>query len=664
MGLALVLGPGVATARPTVRQDDSASPRSASIEALEAVIEQPFAHADAALLTRTWQNGSPAERLAAAILELRAEPTPERVELVRDFARRAAITDVRRLVDAAPRPLASGFAPLVAELADRPHVAATELAADLAAALERPAAQQALLDLARSSGSAAVERDRAPIWTALAAVGDEVAAAAVIGDLNEPGSLGTTARAAVLAIADRTLSQARIADGVALLAAAARAAPRDRGMALRHAAGLGLYLDRRDDARAILNDLLARASVDMRSPTFAKDEADARLGLASLAVLDGDLGTAAAEIERAIVRFGEPREHRRERKVVRCRLELMKALVALRAGQPTQAAATIERAILHAPYEQDYCTFDDALTGPFGPAALLDLLRRLGQGEFAVEFFVALTDALSRVASTSTIRIGLVAIAGPMNGPEASDDRSRVKSWQHLRYVEALLAVGRSTEAEAHATRDLARLDGTEPWVNRWLEAELQIARARALVDLGRPDEAARSLESAASTLRQLGELSILAEIEDVHDRALDGAPPLRSPVRDREAVARVFRARVERNAGSEAAARAALVAAWKVDPMSDDVVVQSAAWSTDAALATRVLATIAPTGANLVGLARVAAAHGRVDDAMTWLERLDGWNACVPQRAALDRAAFSRDADFTALRSIERFRGFVGDTP
>lgn len=661
-GLVLVLSVGMAAAQPSARTDDGASPRSASIEALEAVIEQPFALADDGLLARAWSQGSPAERLAAAILELRAEPTPERVERVREFTRRAAITDLRRFVDAAPRPLAGGFAPVVAELAARSHVAATELASDLAAAVERPAAQRVLLELARSEGPTGLERDRAPIWTAFATVGDDTAAAEVIADLGEPGPLGVSARAAVLAIADRTMAQARIADGVALLAAAARAAPRDRGIALRHAAGLGLYLDRRDDARAILTDLLARSSVDLRSPVFAKDEADARLGLATLAVLDGDLGVAAAEIDRAIVRFGEPREHRRERKVVRCRLELMRALVALRAGHSTQAAATFDRAILHAPFEQDYCTFDDALTGPFGPAALLELLRRSGEGEFAVQYFVALTDALARVASTSTIRIGLIAIAGPVNGAEASDDRSRVKSWQHLRCVEALLAVGRSAEAETYAARYLAALDGTEPWVNRWLEAELRIARARALVDLGRTDEAANSLESAASTLRQIGELSILAEIEDVHDRTVDGTPPLRSPVRDREAAARVARARIERNSGAEAAARASLVAAWKVDPMSDDVVLLCAAWNSDAALAARVLATIAPTGSNLVGLARVAATHGRADDALGWLELVDGWNACVPGRAALERAAFRRDVDLAPLRPLDRFRALVGD--
>lgn len=651
-------------ARPSLPQDDSASPRSASLQALEAVIEQPFARADVALLSRTWEQGSPAERLAAAMLELRAEPTAERVERVREFTRSAAVADLRRLVDAAPRPLASGFAPLVAELARRPHVAATELAADLAAALERPAAQRALLELAQTGGSAEIERDRAPIWTALATVGDSEAAVAAVADLGEPDPLGASARAAVLAIADRTMAQARIAEGVALLAAAARATPRDRGMGLRHAAALGLYLDRRDDARAILRDLLARASVDLRSPVFARDEADARLGLAALAVLDGDLGSAASELDHAILRFGEPREHRRERKVVRCRLELMRALVALRGGHAAQAAATLDRAILHAPFEQDYCTFDDALTGPFGPAALLDLLRRQGQGEFAVEYFVALTDALARVATTSTIRIGLIAIAGPMNGAEASDDRSRVKSWQHLRCVEALLAVGRSAEAESRAARYLEYLDGTEPWVNRWLEAELRIVRARALVDLGRPDEAAGALDAAASTLRQLGELSILAEIEDVHDRTLDGAPPLRSPVRDREAAARIARARIERNSGAAAAARATLVAAWKVDPMSDDVLLHAAAWSDDAEFAARVLATVAPTGSNLVGLARVAAMHGRVDDALTWLELVDGWNACAPARAALERAAFRRDVGFVSLRSLERFRALVGHDP
>ncbi|MBL8768298.1 MAG: hypothetical protein JNL94_13065 [Planctomycetes bacterium] len=628
------------------------------------MIEQPFARAEDALLATAWSTGGPAERLAAAALDLRAEPTAERVARIRGWVERASITDLRRFVDAAPRPVGGGFAPIVAELATTSHVVATELAADFAAALEQPFARDALLELALGAAGQAVVRDRAPVWTALATVGDDAAARAAMHDIGEPGATGAAARAAILAIAERAMAAARLEDGVALLAAASRAAPRDKNLALRYAAGLGLYLERRDEARAILRDLSVRSSVDLRSPVLAKDDADARLGLAALALLDGDHGAAAAEVERAIVRFGEPREHRRERKVVRCRLELMRALIALHAGRADAATAALDHAILHAPFEQDYCTFDDAMTGPFGPAALLDLLRRRGEGEFSVRFFQALTDALMRIAASSTIRIGLAPITGPVNGPDASDDRSRVKSWQHLRCVEALLAVGRVDEAEAVAARDLERLDGTEPWVNRWLEAELRIARARALVDLGRPADAAQALEAAASTLRQIGELSILAEIEDVQDRAPEGTPPLRSPVRDREAEALLARARGPRATGNESAARATLAAAFAADPMNEDVVLLCAAWIDDEALAVRALATVPPTGGNLAGLARVAAKVGRFDDAMTWLERLDGWNASVPRRAELDRAAFRRDGDLAPLRATERFRTLVGDGP
>lgn len=639
-------------------------PGGATIEALEAVLEQPFACADPELVARAWATGGPSERLAAAVLELRASPANERLELLADYVRRASVTDLRRLVDSAPRPMAKGFAPLVGVIAGRPHVAATELAADLAAALERPTAQDVLLELARNPDPMLPERDRAPVWAALASAGDDVAARAAIADLSEPGALGAAARSTVLALAERAMAQARIEDGVALLSAAATAAPRDRGIVLRLAAGLGLYLDRSGDARAILDELRIRAAVDLRSPALAKEDAEARLGLAALALLAGDHSAATDQVDRAIRRFGEPREHRRDRKVVRCRLELMRALILLHAGDAGAADAGLEHAILHAPFEQDYCTFDDAMTGPFGPAAVLDLLRRRGEGEFVVTYFAALTGAMTRVASTSTIRIGLAPIAGPVNGAEASDDRSRVKSWQYLRYAEALLAVGRSDEAAAAATGALAVLDGTEPWVNRWLEAELRIVLARAQIDLEQPRDAVRALEAAASTLRQIGELSILAEIEDVHDRAPEGTPPLRSPVRDREAAALVLRARVESAIGNDASAREAKAAAWKVAPMSDDVVLLCAATTADPALAARVLASIPTTGGNLAGLARVAAQHGNPDDAVVWLERLDGWNAVAPRRAALDRAAFRRDPAFAPLRELERFRKLVGDAP
>lgn len=571
---------------------------------------------------------------AALALGWPAEAEP----LLRAWFAAAPPHDVRFALEHAARPLPSAAAAFARELAERSDGGGLRLAADLAVLLAPPEAEQLIAELCdRGPLEAEV---LGPRLLRLGQVGGRAAIQTLARALasSDPTAV-RAARDACESLRVRLLAAADLEGADALLAACLRSAPGDLSFVLGRAEVAGLFLGRTDEALGWLADARAlRAAAPAGSGSV--ELATIALGEAVLrhfAERDGADSALAAALDL----LGSPPPSAREAAETRARLLLARAALALDSGGGAALVSELLREAAEvAPYDDETCLFDFALSGPLGPAIILDRLRRLGRSEVQIRFYEALAGALRTAPAAAPI--GFELAAAEVGGDVG---REQIRSWTALHHLYALLQAGRLDEAVALGEHAVRALQDTVPGNNRWLLAEIHLAVGRCHL-LGLDAAAAeRHLTAAAAVLDELGQATLHSIVQDQRGHLLPGAAPLRLPFGDRQAAALSLLSETKLVlggdlAGAVKAARAANLAAPE-DDLCLLAALRLAATPAEHATAARALASWPRTADAVRALAALAGSLGDgAERARLFAQHLE-WNALTPaSRAAEERLA------------------------
>lgn len=559
-------------------------------------------------------------------LEADADPTPELLELAG-----ASPIRLRAVVEAARRPLGSAAEAFVARLEARPDSAAAILGLEFAARLANPDANRLLAarlldpDPLRAAGAGRA-------LAALAPIAALESCEAIARHLRSPiGEVAAAARAAGSSLVRELLAEARTDDALAVLDRFLAEDPGRLEFEASRAFARGVYAGDPEGARA---DLAAIALPGTGPGALGAARAELELAAAAVAFFAGEESGAIAALAAARARLGEIPERKNSLALTAGRIDFVVAVAALAAARPDEAAAreAMRRAIEDRPHDDGVYLGDNSLFGPAGARAWLEHLRRNGRPEVRRTFYRLLRDALSA--------------AEP---PAAADDEIPARSWAPVWQAYALLDDGRLDEVVAEVAALVPRLERATAWTDRWMVAELDLARAIA-EHLG--GDSAAALARIATIDRRVAELAG-AEVEQLAFESREivpspGAPPLRDSLRD-------LRMRVERlaaeasfvaNRPADALRRARLAVA--ADPFDDATTALELAAAARAdeslARAQRAYHTLPRAAGALLDLARLAFALGKPSEGEELFERHLRWNALTDERRALELARRGRD--------------------
>lgn len=575
------------------------------------------------------QGRPPAEKRLETLVEALERDAPPSDELEVLAADSPLL--LRAALEIAFRPLGRAAEQWIEQLERRPDVAGKSLAIEWTARLAPDVANRRLVHILLDSDPLAAARAPRAL-TALSEIAAIESLDAILAHVrSENPEARTAARAAGNALVSQLLAEARIDEALTVSDGLCAADPRHAEFELSRAMTRGVYASLPDAARAALTEVTRDAP---REGSLAAARSERELALAAISFFGGDESRAETELERARFRLGPIPQRPSAVALTAGRIDFAWAVTALAGATPDPAAAraAIRRAIEHRPHDDGVYLGDGSLFGPCGARAWLERLRRTDRPEVRHEFYRILLEELEA--------------AEP---PVAADDEIPARSWVPVWTIYARIDDGDLEEGLAIAKRTAARLERATAWSDRWMLAEIELARAIALHLSG---DSRRALDELPTVLRRIDELAG-AEVDQLAFDAREivptpGSPPLRDSLRDARMRAERVSAEASWALGQVADARKHAKAALAADPFDDACVAlelaAAVASGDDRDRGERAFATLPRAAGTLLDLSRLAFALGRAEAGEELFERHVSWNALTPAREAVERARRGRD--------------------
>lgn len=538
---------------------------------------------------------------------------------------------LRAALEIARRPLGRAAEVWIEQLERRPDVAGASLAIEWTARLAPDVANLRLARMLLDPDPLVAARAPRAL-TVLAEIVAFESLDAILAHLrSENPEARTAARTAGNALVSQLLAEARIDEALTVHDGLCAVDPRHAEFELSRAMTRGVYAALPDAARAALLEETRDAP---QEGSLAAARSERELALAAISFFRGDEAGAEAELGRARFRLGPIPQRPSAVALTAGRIDFAWAVAALARSSPDPSAArvAIRRAIEHRPHDDGVYLGDGSLFGPCGARAWLERLRRTDRPEIRHEFYRILLEELEA--------------AEP---PVAADDEIPARSWVPVWTIYACIDDGDFDGALALAKRIAARLERATAWSDRWMLAEIELARAIALHLAG---DSKAALDELPTVLRRIDELAG-AEVDQLAFEAREivpspGSPPLRDSLRDARMRAERVSAEASWVVGQVADARKHAKAALVADPFDDACVALELAVAVtsgdDRDRGERAFATLPRAAGALLDLSRLAFALGRTDEGEELFERHVKWNALTPAREAVERARRGRD--------------------
>lgn len=629
----------VAAAAPATESDPSPLAR---LDALLSVAGRPARPPDLGALM-----DSPDRRVRTRAARLASRnPADEDVAPMATLLCIATPAELRAVVEGAAPPLPDSWAGVCSALYADGGRERAPFAIELTGLLSPAAAETVLLGFLDASPARADLT--ADVLGGLADISSERSTAALSSWLNAPDrDSAAAAYHAVDALRSRLLAEGRIEECLNVLRAARRSRPNDLELLLHECMVEGVYLGRAAPALIRLERRFREFEAEPPGAA-ARDAAELALAGAVVRWFAGDADGSARQLDLALARIGRPSPHQRLAATTRARILLVASVLErLDRGASERARALVSSADRAASLEERYCRFDDALDGPFGAINLLGLLRRRGHEATTLDWFALADGVLADPAGRSAIGIVLDTADAPAAGTDAAAVASeRIRSWLPCRRAWAEYEAGRLEEASRVARRVVAPLEKSDLWNNRLLAAECALLLGHARARAGDTEGANDAYRRADRSFDELGEEGLRYQLEEQKGRFLDGAAPQRPHHGERRAQALIGLGEVRlRLEGDGAGAAARFREAYDAAPGVTTIrlrYVATLAEREDPARAARLLDGTPGRAGLLVGLAELAAALGREDEARRLLERHLAWNALSEARAEQERRWFA----------------------